>query len=327
MDETPEESRAVDTDTTVTVVTQWLTWITEMEMHQTLRQQLEHPNAQYHLHLEATYTAQLQQHHAEKVVPDGGRGPDNDMYLPAFSPNRMETITDIMERVVPTIADPPDQHAITTDEAVHQPQASSPQRPPRRLSARHTRNYCEEEVHQCPLRYEQPYGKREGVAISTSGLPGAGRGLFGIRPHKGNPLLFKQANEFVCVYATMQDVITVTEAQATDSAYVWTNSKNLHLDWDPAALYFDARGNHHYGQMVNDSWSDAGNNCTIKWNAKRRRVKELGAAYNDPYWYRPNNGIRTYEQAVQIRNYYNKTELPPYGEHVAEANTQVVLLH
>jgi len=135
----------------------------------------------------------------------------------------------------------------------------------------------------------------------------------------------------------MQDVITVTEAQATESAYVWTNSKNLHLDWDPAALYFDARDNHHYGQMVNDSWSDAGNNCTIKWNAKRRRVevwtvvdvplyKELGAAYNDPYWYRPNNGIRTYEQAVQIRNYYNKTELPPYGEHEAEANTQVVTL-
>ena len=115
----------------------------------------------------------------------------------------------------------------------------------------------------------------------------------------------------------MQDVITVTEAQTTESAYVWTNSKNLHLDWDPAALYFDARDNHHYGQMVNDNWSEAGNNCIIKWNAKRRRVevwtvvdvplyKELGAAYNDPYWYRPNNGIRTHEQAVQIKNYYNQ---------------------
>ena len=119
------------------------------------------------------------------------------------------------------------------------------------------------------IRYEQPYGKREGVAISASGLPGAGRGLFGIRPCKGNPPLFKQANEFVCVYATMQDVNTVTEAQATESAYVWTNSKNLHLDWDPAALYFDARDNHHYGQMVNGSWSEAGNNCIIKWNTKR----------------------------------------------------------
>ena len=122
----------------------------------------------------------------------------------------------------------------------------------------------------------------------------------------------------------MQDVISVTEAQATESAYVWTNSKNVHLDWDPVALYFDARDNQHYRQMANDSWSEAGNNCIIKWNAKRRRVevwtvvdvplyKELGAAYNDPYWYRPNNEIRTHEQAVQIRNYYNKTDLPPYG--------------
>ena len=127
MDETPEESRAVDTVTTVTAVTQWLTWITEMEMHQTLRQQLEHPNAQYHLHLEATYTAQHQQHQAEEAAADGGRSPDNDMYMPAVSPNQMEPVTNIMERVVPIIADPPDQRAITTDEAVHQPQASSPQ--------------------------------------------------------------------------------------------------------------------------------------------------------------------------------------------------------
>ena len=87
--------------------------------------------------------------------------------------------------------------------------------------------------------------------------------------------------------------------------------------------------------MVNDSWSEAGNNCTIKWNAKRRRVevwtvvdvplyKELGAAYNDTCWYRSDNGIRTYEQAVQIRNYYNKTELPSYGEYTAEATTKAV---
>ena len=54
--------------------------------------------------------------------------------------------------------------------------------------------------------------------------------------------------------------------------------------------------------------------------------KELEAAYNDPYWYRPNNGIRTHEQAVQIRDYYNKTELPPYGEYEAETSTQVVTL-
>ena len=183
MDETTAESRAVDTATTVMAVTQWFTWITEVEMHQTLRQQLEHPNAQYHLHLEATYTAQLQQHQAEEAAADNGRSPDNDMYTPAVDPHTTEPIIDIMERDVPIVADQQDQHAIPSDEAVYQPQASSPQRPPRRLSARNTCNYCEKEVHQCPLRYEQPYGKREGVAISTSGLPGAGRGLFGIRPH------------------------------------------------------------------------------------------------------------------------------------------------
>ena len=54
--------------------------------------------------------------------------------------------------------------------------------------------------------------------------------------------------------------------------------------------------------------------------------KELNAAYNAPYWYRPNNGIRTHEQAVQIHNYYNKTDLPPYGEDEAKTNTQVVTL-
>ena len=85
--------------------------------------------------------------------------------------------------------------------------------------------------------------------------------------------------------------------------------------------------------MVNDSWSEAGNNCIIKWNTKRRRVEvwtvvdvplymELGAAYNDPYWYRLNNGVRTRQQAEQIREYYNKSELPPYGETEVETTTQ-----
>ena len=54
--------------------------------------------------------------------------------------------------------------------------------------------------------------------------------------------------------------------------------------------------------------------------------KELGAAYNDPYWYRPSNGIRTREQAEQIREYYNKNELPPYGEAEVETNTQALTL-
>jgi hypothetical protein len=135
----------------------------------------------------------------------------------------------------------------------------------------------------------------------------------------------------------MHDIISVTEAKVTESAHVWTNSKNVHLEWDPAALYFDAKYNQHYGKMVNDCWLDEGNNCMIKWNARRRRAevwtvvdvplhKELGAAYNDPYWYRPNNGIQTQAQAVQIRDYYNKSELPPYGDYEVEANMQALTL-
>ena len=48
--------------------------------------------------------------------------------------------------------------------------------------------------------------------------------------------------------------------------------------------------------------------------------KELGAAYNDPYWYRTNNGILTRAQAVQIQDYYNMSELPPYANSATEAN-------
>ena len=101
---------------------------------------------------------------------------------------------------------------------------------------------------------KQPHGTREGVAIGTSQLPGAGLGLFGVKASKGNPLLFKRSHEFVCVYATMADVISVTEAQVSDSEYIWTNSKNLTLDWAPEALYFDARQNSRYGKYANDSW-------------------------------------------------------------------------
>ena len=73
------------------------------------------------------------------------------------------------------------------------------------------------------------------MAISASMLPGAGRGLFGVKPSPTNPLLFKQANAFFCVCATIDDVISLEEAQESESAYVWTNSRNLHMEWDPEA--------------------------------------------------------------------------------------------
>jgi hypothetical protein len=104
-------------------------------------------------------------------------------------------------------------------------------------------------------------------------LPGAGRGLFGIKPSPTNPLLFKQANKFVCVYAAIDDVIPLEVAQVSESAYVWTNSKNLHMKWDPDAFYFDALSIRHYGKFINDTWSDISNNCKIKWNPLLRQAE------------------------------------------------------
>ena len=61
----------------------------------------------------------------------------------------------------------------------------------------------------------------------------------------------------------MEDLITMEDARESESAYIWTNSKNLHLDWDPKAFYFDAINNRHYGKFANDTWTEEGNNCKI----------------------------------------------------------------
>ena len=47
--------------------------------------------------------------------------------------------------------------------------------------------------------------------------------------------------------------------------------------------------------------------------------KEPGLAYNDPYWYRVHNGLHTLAQAIQVRDYYNKTNLPPYDNSTTPA--------
>jgi hypothetical protein len=62
------------------------------------------------------------------------------------------------------------------------------QGPPCRAAFSRKRNYCEEEVHTRPEESQQPYGTKEGVAIETSRLPGAGKGLFGVRASNDNPL-------------------------------------------------------------------------------------------------------------------------------------------
>ena len=77
------------------------------------------------------------------------------MYMSDTGPKLAESDLDIMERAEPTPADQQDQHANTPDETIQQQQATSPQRPPRRLSVRTARNYCEEEVYH--VRYGTNY--------------------------------------------------------------------------------------------------------------------------------------------------------------------------
>ena len=91
----------MDTVTTVEAVTQWLTWITEVERQQPLWQQLEHPNEQYHLHLEATYLAQLTQYHEEEAAAEGGGSTDQDTHMPDAGHNLAESGIDIRSTTPP----------------------------------------------------------------------------------------------------------------------------------------------------------------------------------------------------------------------------------
>jgi hypothetical protein len=121
--------------------------------------------------------------------------------------------------------------------------------------------------------WTQPYGRVGGVAIAQSRIPGAGYGLYGVKPRTRNSMLFKEAGKFVCVYATEADLITCSEAQISDSDCIWTNSRQLHVDWDPEALYFDPSANRHYGKIINDHWKPGENSCKICWNEETKRVE------------------------------------------------------
>ena len=71
---------------------------------------------------------------------------------------------------------------------------------------------------------------------------------------------FKEAGEFVCVYATEADIITCSsEVQFSDS--------------DPEALYFDPTASRHYGKLINDHWNTDENSCVIRWNDETKRVE------------------------------------------------------
>ena len=130
-------------------------------MHQTLRQHLEHPNEQYHLHLEATYTAQLQHNHDEGSKVGHDMLPATDSHMTAAGPNTVDPGIAILDRDEPATTAQQDYQADTPHDVVHQQWDPSQQRSTRRTSTGNTRKYFEDEIHQCPTRYEQPYGKRE----------------------------------------------------------------------------------------------------------------------------------------------------------------------
>jgi hypothetical protein len=39
---------------------------------------------------------------------------------------------------------------------------------------------------------------------------------------------------------------------------------------------------------------------------------ELGKAYDAPFWYQPDNGLTSRQQAAQIKTYYRRSTLPPW---------------
>ena len=101
-----------------------------------------------------------------------------------------------------------------------------------RIAAKGQRiDYTEVPRYDLPTDWTQPYGKAEGIAIAKSRTPGAGYGLYGIKPRTRNSMLFKEAGEFVCVYATEADLITCSEAQTSDSDCIWTTGRQFQADW------------------------------------------------------------------------------------------------
>ena len=180
-----------------------------------------------------------------------------------------------------------------------------------------------------PAQVEYPYGYDEGVGVSTSQLPHAGRGLYGLRPLPEAPHLFAKQGQFICVYATQRYQISATTATLSSSRYLWsTNTGNRRK---ARALYFDAQEAPHYGKFINDKWNAHSNNCELRWNPATGRVEvyalrdillneEFGADYDAPFWYQRHNGLSTLAQAQQVRTYYQQSKLPWYSARSPSGN-------
>ena len=172
-----------------------------------------------------------------------------------------------------------------------------------------------------PPSLDFPYGTQEGVGIGQSTMLGAGQGLYGVKPLTDSPHLFAKKGQFICIYATHAHQISANTAKTSKSRYMW--STNTHNKFNPHALYYDASNAPHYGKFLNDLWDPQANNCELRRNPATGRVEvyatrdislnaELGLAYDAPFWYQPNNGLTTRQQAVQVKTYYQRSKLPPW---------------
>jgi hypothetical protein len=111
---------AASDENTVSVVTQWPTWITDVEMHQALRQKLKHSNKQYHLPLADAYTDQLQHNHGEVTEVDHDMLPIIDSYMTAAEPNTADLDMAIMEKTEPTPTAQQVYQVDTSNDGIHQ---------------------------------------------------------------------------------------------------------------------------------------------------------------------------------------------------------------
>jgi hypothetical protein len=204
-----EAHTAASDENTVQEIVKCLYWITQRKMQQKFRQQLEHPKKAYHLYLESTYKALTRSTTIREAVESLDTLPAPES--PSQPPTPLTetdtvkvtlSITSGLQTGMELPSTHPTEHQIVPPSEISVQQVGSKRVPPltrptQKAACGHKRNFCEEEIYLCSDRYEQPNSKREGVAISQSRLPGAGRGLFGIRPIKHNPFfLNKHMNLF-----------------------------------------------------------------------------------------------------------------------------------
>jgi hypothetical protein len=159
-----EAHMAESDENTVQEILKWLHWITQRELYQTIRQQLEHPNEQYHLYLDFTYKALTQSNLSEEPVESLNAllAPE----LPTQPPmpcTAEDTVTVTLDMTIGMkgMMKPPPTYLMerqivplseVSDQQVGPKRVPLPTRSTQKTSYGHTCNHCEEEIHPCPDR-------------------------------------------------------------------------------------------------------------------------------------------------------------------------------